>query len=137
MDTQKVVNRHKPMGVQGYCMGGPYAFVAASLRPDRVGAAATCHGGGLVTDKPDSPHLLIEKAKAQFYCAVAANDDARQPDAKDKLKAAFDAAKLSATVEVYAGDNHGWCVKDNPTYNAAGAERAWANVTSLYGRVLV
>ena len=131
------VSRKKKLGVVGYCMGGPYTLIAASLAPDRVGAGVSCHGGGLVTAAPDSPHLLIPKIKASFYFAVAANDDARQPDAKTTLQAAFDAIHTPAMVEVYAGDNHGWCVKDNPTYDAAGAERAWANLTSLYGRVLV
>jgi carboxymethylenebutenolidase len=136
LDRHKAVNRHRPIGVSGYCMGGPYTLVAASVAPKRVHAGGSFHGGGLVTDKPDSPHLLASKVKATFYFGVAANDDARQPDAKDKLRQAFADAHQSATIEVYAGDNHGWCVKDNPTYDPNGAERAWANLLSLYGRVL-
>jgi carboxymethylenebutenolidase len=135
LDKQKVVNKHKPIGVSGYCMGGPYTMVAASVAPDRVGAAGSFHGGGLVTASEDSPHLLVPKIKASFYFGVAHNDDERQPDAKDKLRDAFAATKVPATVEVYPA-NHGWCVKDNPTYDAASAERAWANLISLYGRVL-
>jgi carboxymethylenebutenolidase len=137
LGKQAAADRHRKLGVVGYCMGGPYTLIAASLAPDRVGAGVSCHGGGLVTAAPDSPHLLIPKIKATFYFGIAANDDARQPDAKTTLKAAFDAVPTPAMVEVYAGDSHGWCVKDNPTYDAAGAERAWANLTSLYGRVLV
>jgi carboxymethylenebutenolidase len=124
------VNRHKKLGVSGYCMGGPYVMVAASLS-DRIGALGSFHGGNLVTDKPDSPHLLASKIKASCYFGVAHNDDQRQPDAKDKLTAAFEGAKNPAQVEVYPA-NHGWCVKDNPTYDAASAERAWAHLTSLY-----
>jgi carboxymethylenebutenolidase len=135
LDGLKVVNRKKKIGVSGYCMGGPFTMVAASIAPDRVGAAGSFHGGGLVTANPDSPHLLVPKMKAAFYLGIAHNDDQRQPDAKDKLREAFAAAKLPATVEVYPAD-HGWCVKDNPTYDAASAERAWANLTSLYARVL-
>ena len=136
LDANKLVSRKKPLGVSGYCMGGPFTFVAASVAPDRVRALGSFHGGGLVTVGPDSPDTLVAKMKAQALVCIAQNDDQRQPDAKDKLKAAFAGAKLTADVEVYPA-NHGWCVKDNPTYDAASAERAWANLTSLYARTLV
>ena len=76
-------------------MGGPLTFRTAAIVPDRIGAAATFHGGGLVTDKPDSPHLLIPKMKATVYCAVADNDDKREPTSKDTLKASFASAKVT------------------------------------------
>src|SRR5437763_1453776 len=103
LDSQPQTDTKRKMGVQGYCMGGPLTFRTAATAPDRVGAAATFHGGGLVTDKPDSPHLMIPKMKAEVLCAVADNDDKREPSAKDKLKEAFAAAHLKATVEVYEG----------------------------------
>jgi dienelactone hydrolase len=84
----------------------------AAAPPNRIGAGASFHGGGLVTDKPDSPHLLAPKIKARMYFAAASNDDARQPDAKDKLKQSFEAAKVPAEIEVYSGALHGWCVPD-------------------------
>jgi carboxymethylenebutenolidase len=136
LDAQPQTNRKKKMGVQGYCMGGPLTFRTAATAPQRIGAAATFHGGGLVTDKPDSPHLLIPKMKAEMLCAVADNDDKRDPAAKDKLKEAFAAAHLKATVEVYEGCNHGWTVRGSQVYNEAGAERAWAELTALYKRNL-
>jgi carboxymethylenebutenolidase len=136
LNAQKTVHRQRKVGVVGFCMGGPYTIVAAALAPERVGAGASFHGANLVTDKPDSPHLLVPKLKAAYYFGIAANDDARQPDAKDKLRQAFADAHLPAQIEVYAGANHGWCVKDNPTYSAAAAERAWTNLLSLYGRAL-
>jgi carboxymethylenebutenolidase len=136
LDAQPQTDRKKKMGVQGYCMGGPPTFRTAATAPERVGAAATFHGGGLVTDKPDSPHLLIPKMKAEVLCAVADNDDKRDPSAKDTLKAAFAAAHLKATVEVYEGCNHGWTVRGSQVYNEAGAERAWAELTALYKRNL-
>jgi carboxymethylenebutenolidase len=100
LDQQPQTDKKRKMGVQGYCMGGPLTFRTAATVPDRIGAAATFHGGGLVTDKPDSPHLLIPKMKAEVLCCVADNDDKRDPAAKDKLKEAFAAAYLKATVEV-------------------------------------
>ncbi len=136
LDAQPQTDKKKKMGVQGYCMGGPLTFRTAATAPDRVGAAATFHGGGLVTDKPDSPHLLIGKMKAEVYCAIADNDDKRDPAAKDKLKEAFAAAHLKAKVEVYDGCNHGWTVRGSQVYNEAGAERAWTELTALYKRDL-
>ena len=142
LDDQKEVDTAKKIGTQGYCMGGPLVFKTCAAMAERVGAGATFHGGGLVTDKPDSPHLLIPKMKSRMLCAIAASDDTRQPDAKDKLKEAFAAAHLTAKVEVYPGTIHGWCVKDmpkqngKPIYNAADAERAWDELTVLYKAVL-
>jgi carboxymethylenebutenolidase len=132
LDAQPQTSKKKKMGVQGYCMGGPLTFRTAATAPDRVGAAATFHGGGLVTDKPDSPHLLIPKMKAEVLCCVADNDDKRDPAAKDKLKEAFAAAHLKATVEVYEGCSHGWTVRGSQVYNEAGAEKAWAALSTLY-----
>ena len=137
LDAQPHTDKNKKMGVQGYCMGGPLTFRTAATVPERIGAAATFHGGGLVTDKPDSPHLMIPRMKAEVYCAVADNDDKRDPTVKDKLKEAFAAAHLKATVEVYQGCNHGWTVRGSQVYNEAGAERAWAELTALYKRNLV
>jgi carboxymethylenebutenolidase len=131
LDRQKQTDRGKPAGVQGYCFSGPLAFRTAAARSDRIRAVATFHGGGLVTDKPDSPHLLIPKTKASFVVAIAHNDDQKQPDAKDVLKAAFAAAKRRAIVEVYPAD-HGWTVPGSQTYNQASAERAWAELLRLY-----
>jgi carboxymethylenebutenolidase len=137
LDAQPQTDPKKKMGVQGYCMGGPLTFRTAASAPDLVGAAATFHGGGLVTDKPDSPHLLIPKMKAEVLCAVADNDDKRDPAAKDTLKQAFAAAHLKAAVEVYEGCNHGWTVRGSQVYNEAGAERAWAALIALYKRNLI
>jgi carboxymethylenebutenolidase len=131
LDQQKQTDRRKAAGVQGYCFSGPLAFHTGAARSDRIRAVATFHGGGLVTDKPDSPHLLIPKTKASFLVAIAHNDDQKQPKAKDVLKAAFAAAKRRAIVEVYPAD-HGWCVPGSQTYDQASAERAWAELLRLY-----
>jgi carboxymethylenebutenolidase len=142
LDAQRQVDKAKKIGTQGYCMGGPLAMKTAATLPDRVGACATFHGGGLVTDKSDSPHLLAPKIKARMYIAIAASDDARQPDAKDKLREAFAAANVTAEVEVYPGTQHGWCVPDLPardgvpTYNEPAAKRAWAKLLALYQAAL-
>ena len=141
LDAQKQVNKRKKIGTQGYCMGGPLVMRTCATVPSRVGAGATFHGGGLVTGQPNSPHLLAPKIKARLYIGIASNDDQRQPDAKDKLREAFDAAKVPAEIEVYSG-LHGWCVPDmpeqngKPIYNKEDAERAWAKLVALYKAAL-
>jgi carboxymethylenebutenolidase len=137
LDQQPAVDKSRKMGTTGYCMGGPLVMRTAATIPDRIGAAATFHGGGLVTDKPDSPHLLIPKMKAHFLIAIAANDDAKQPDAKGTLKAAFAQASLPASVEVFAGTNHGWCPPDSHVYDHDAAEKAWGELLTLFKSALV
>lgn len=136
LDAQPSVDKKKKMGTTGYCMGGPFVMRTAAAFPDRVGAGATFHGGGLATDKPDSPHLLIPKMKAHFLIAIAENDDASQPDAKNILKASFAKAKLPAEIEVYAGTKHGWCPPDSQVYNAEQAEKAWGRMMVLFKTAL-
>lgn len=136
LDKQKPTNTHKAAGVQGYCFSGPFAFHTGAVRLDRIRAVATFHGGGLVTKDADSPHLLIPKTKASFVVAIARNDDQKEPDAKDILKATFAKAKRPAIVEVYPAD-HGWCVPGSQTYDQASAERAWAELLRLYRANLV
>jgi carboxymethylenebutenolidase len=137
LDAQPQTDKKKKAGTQGYCMGGPMVYRAVAVAPDRIGAGVTCHGGGLVTQTPASPHLLIPKMNAEIYSAVAANDDQRAPTDKDVLKKAFADAGKTARVEVYDGCNHGWCVKGSAVYNEAGAERAWSELTALYKKKLV
>ena len=137
LDAQPQVDKMKKIGTQGYCMGGGLVVRTAATVPERIGAGASFHGGGLVTDKPDSPHLLAPKIKAHMYFGVAANDDQRQPDAKDKLKESFAKAGVPAEVEVYPA-KHGWCVSDMPVedgapiYDKVEAERAWSKLLALY-----
>jgi carboxymethylenebutenolidase len=136
LDQQKSVARNRKIGTQGYCMGGPIAFRTAAAVPDRVGATASFHGGGLVTAAPNSPHLLVAKTKAHVLVAIAANDDARSPTEKDVLKETFTAAKVPAEIEVYEGAAHGWCPPDSGVYNEPQAEKAWGRLLALYGKAL-
>jgi carboxymethylenebutenolidase len=136
LDGQPSVAKNRKMGTQGYCMGGPMAFRTAAAVPDRIGAVATFHGGGLVTDKPDSPHLEAAASKAQFLIAIASNDDARSPNDKSIMKETFAKANLPAEIEVYAGAAHGWCPPDSHVYNEPQAEKAWSRLLVLYGKAL-
>ena len=136
LDRQSPVAKNRKIGTQGYCMGGPIAFRTAAAVPDRVGAVASFHGGGLVTDKPNSPHLQAAKTKAQFLIAIAANDDARSPNEKNVLKETFEKANVPAEIEVYTDAAHGWCPPDSRVYNEQKAEKAWSRLLVLYGKAL-
>jgi carboxymethylenebutenolidase len=136
LDAQPAVDKKRKIGTTGYCMGGPFVFRTAASFPDRIGAGATFHGGGLATDKPDSPHLLIPQMKAHFLIAIAENDDQKQPDAKTVLRDSFAKAKLPVEIEVYAGTMHGWCPPDSKVYNHDQAEKAWSRLLVLFGSSL-
>jgi carboxymethylenebutenolidase len=135
LDQQPSVAKNRKIGTQGYCMGGPIAFRTAAAVPDRVGAVASFHGGGLVTDMPNSPHLQASKTKAHLLIAIAENDDKRSPTDKDVLKETFAKAKLPAEIEVYPAA-HGWCPPDSQVYSQPQAEKAWTRLLALYGKAL-
>lgn len=136
LDKQPSVAKNKKIGTQGYCMGGPMAFRTSAAVPDRVGAVASFHGGGLVNDTPASPHTMASKTKASFLVAIADNDDKRAPNDKEVLKETFAKANLAAEIEVYAGAAHGWCPPDSGVYNEPQAEKAWARLLALYSKAL-
>jgi carboxymethylenebutenolidase len=136
LDQQSSVAKNRKVGTQGYCMGGPIAFRTAAAVPDRVGAVGSFHGGGLVTDMPNSPHLQAAKTKAQFLIAIAESDDMKSPKEKDVLKETFSKAHLPAEIEVYTGSAHGWCPPDSGVYSEPLAEKAWGRLIALYGKAL-
>ena len=135
LDQQQSVAKNRKIGTQGYCMGGPMAFRTAAAVPDRVGAVASFHGGGLVTKEPNSPHLQTSKTKAQLLIAIASNDDMRSPDEKNILKDTFAKSGQPAEIEVYSGA-HGWCPPDSTVYNMPDAEKAWSRLLELYKKAL-
>jgi carboxymethylenebutenolidase len=135
LDQQPQVDKNRKVGTTGYCMGGPITMRTAASVADRVGAAASFHGGGLVSQNPDSPHLLVPQMKAQYLFAVAQNDDEREPEAKNVLRETFAKAKLDAEIEVYPA-MHGWCPPDSGVYDEAQAERAWSRMLALFERAL-
>jgi carboxymethylenebutenolidase len=135
LDKQPSVAKNRKIGTQGYCMGGPMAFRTSAAVPDRVGAVASFHGGGLVTDQPNSPHLQASKTRAQFLVEIAENDDKRAPNEKDVLKETFARVNLPAEIEVYPAA-HGWCPPDSQVYSEPQAEKAWSRLLALYGKAL-
>jgi carboxymethylenebutenolidase len=136
LDSQPSVDKKRKMATTGYCMGGPFVLRTAATLPDRIGAGATFHGGGLVTEKPDSPHLLIPHMKTHYLIAIAENDDQREPETKKVLRESFAKTHLPAEIEVYAGTMHGWCPPDSHVYNKEQAEKAWSRMLALFGNSL-
>jgi carboxymethylenebutenolidase len=136
LDAQAAVDKKRKIGTTGYCMGGPFTMRTAAAIPDRIGAGASFHGGRLVTDGPDSPHLLVAQMKAHFLFAIASNDDERDPEAKNVLRKTYDKANLPAEIEVYEGAMHGWCPPDSRVYNEVQAERAWSRLLALFETAL-
>jgi carboxymethylenebutenolidase len=131
LDQQKEVDPARKMASTGYCMGGPFTFRTAAAAPQRVGAIASFHGGGLVSDEPSSPHTLLAKMKVAALICIAQNDDERAPEAKTTLKKAAEEANVPAEIEVYPAQ-HGWCTIDSPVYDKEQAERAWARMLATF-----
>jgi carboxymethylenebutenolidase len=131
LDAQPQVDRARKLATTGYCMGGPFTFRTAAAAPARVGVIASFHGGGLVTEEPTSPHRSFGQLKSAALICIAQNDDERQPEAKDALRQAADAAHVDAEIEVYPAQ-HGFCVIDSPVYDEAQAERAWARMLATF-----
>ncbi|MYK87067.1 MAG: dienelactone hydrolase family protein, partial [Acidobacteria bacterium] len=136
LDSQSSVDSNRKMGTMGYCMGGPITMRTAAALPDRIGAGASFHGGGLVTDQPDSPHLLVPQMTAHYLFAISEDDDEAEPEAKNVLRDVFAEAGLPAEIEVYEGALHGWCPPDTQVYHEAQAERAWSRLLALFETAL-
>ena len=136
LDAQPQVDTRRKIGTTGYCMTGSYVMRLAAAMPDRIGAGGSFHGGGLATDREDSPHLLAADMQAGFLIAIAENDDERNPEEKVLLREAFDAHGIDAEIEVYAGTLHGWCPPDSAVYNEASAEKAWSRLLALFEKEL-
>lgn len=131
LDAQDAVDTSRGIGSCGYCMGGPFTVYSTAAVPDRVKAAASFHGGGLVRDDAESPHKLMQKTQASYLFAIAQNDDAKAPGDKTALREASESSGRPAEIEVYNAD-HGWCTIDSPVYDEGEAERAKARMLALF-----
>ena len=134
LDKQTQVDTRRKIGTVGHCMTGGATIRTAAAVPDRIGVAASMHGGGLVTEAPDSPHRLIAATKAALLIAIAQNDDQREPASQTGLRAACEGAGRSCEIEVYPA-NHGWTVSDSPSYDATQAERAFQRQLAFYAKL--
>jgi carboxymethylenebutenolidase len=122
-------------GVCGYCMGGRISVTLAGRLPERVAAAASFHGGGLVTDTEDSPHLLADRMRGIVYVGGAENDASFTTDHAEQLDKALTSAGVQHTIEWYQAA-HGFAVPDNPPYDESAATRHWEAMTEVFGSAL-
>ncbi len=136
LDEQAAVDKSRGIGAVGFCMTGSWTLRAAAAVPDRITAPCSFHGGGLVTEEADSPHLLADKIRGGVLIAIAENDHEREPEARDTLIAAFKAAGVPAEIEVYEDAMHGWVPTDSRAYNPEQSERAWGRMLALFERRL-
>ena len=124
-----------PIGIFGYCMGGRFAFTAAAEFPERIGAAASIHGGHLVTAAPDSPHLAAERIEAPLYFAIAEEDGSFTPEHEATLREALERSGKRFEMEHYAA-RHAWTMSDTPVYSPGEAERHYGQVLAFFEAAL-
>jgi carboxymethylenebutenolidase len=119
-----------PVGLTGYCMGGRLAMVAAATYPERIAAAAAYHPGGLVTDKPDSPHLIAGRIQARVHVGGAQDDANFTDEQRATFAAVLAAAGVVHEVELYRA-RHGWVPSDTPVHDEAATARHWQTLFAL------
>jgi carboxymethylenebutenolidase len=124
------------VGTVGYCMGGRLSLRLAGEASDAVAAAASFHGGSLATEEPDSPHLAAVRARGELYVGHADDDRSMPPEQMARLTRELAQAHVRHTAELYVGARHGWTQTDTPVYDEPSAERHWARMLDLFGRVL-
>lgn len=134
LDSRNEVDTKRGIGSNGYCMGGPFTVRSTAAVPGRVKAAASFHGGGLVTAETDSPHRLLAKTQASYLIAISQDDDKKAPADKDTFGQAAQGAGRPAEIEVYPAD-HGWCVPDSPVFDPNQADRAFERMLALYAKL--
>ena len=126
------------LGVVGYCIGGGFALRTAAVRPEKVRAMASFHGGGLYKENdPTSPHLVLPRVKARLYFGHADQDSSMPAEAIGHFEQALKKWGGAYESETYHGSRHGWTVPDNPAYNEPAAERAYGKLTALFKAALV
>ncbi len=125
-----------PVGVHGYCMGGPYALAAAARYPERVAAAASFYGTRLVSEAVESPHRSLSKVKGELYIACAEHDELAPPEMVEELRGLFERAGSPGELEVYQGVHHGFAFPQRRVYDRSAAQRHWERLIALYRRRL-
>ena len=124
------------VGCVGYCMSGPFAFTAAGTFPERIAAAASIYGVRLLTEAPDSPHLLASRIKGEIYFACAETDHWAPLPMVEALRAHLETTGIDFEVEIYADASHGFAFPQRAVYKKEAAERHWERLFALFRRRL-
>lgn len=143
-DTRSILNfldtdpaaRPGKLGVVGYCMSGRFVFRAAGAFPDRVAASASVYGAKLITDQPDSAHLLTSSIKGEMYFACAEHDIYAPPEVLVELQRIINDAGVNASIEVYPDAEHGFAFPSRRIFHKPSAERHWERLFDMFRRTL-
>jgi len=136
IQSDRVV-RPRPAAVVGYCMGGRFSLLAAAHFPSQIAAAASLFGVGLITDAPDSPHLMFGKMRGEVYCGFAEHDPFAPPEFVKRFTELLERCNtVHSLVEVHPGSHHGYAFPGRPTYQKEAAERSWERIFAMFGRQL-
>lgn len=127
-------NGDGPIAISGYCLGVRVGFGIAAAHPERVVALGGFHGGGLVTDAPDSPHRAAGAIDAELYLGFADNDQSMSPENIAELERTLEEAGVEYRAEVYDGAGHGYTMPDTPVYDEGASERHFAELFALLER---
>ena len=124
------------VGCVGHCMSGQYITTVSARFPHRMAAAASLYGVGIITDKEDSPHLLLDKVKGELYYAFAETDHAVPTHIPGELKQALDKADVKHELKVFPGTQHGFCFPERAVYDTLAAEETWSKIFAMWDRRL-
>jgi len=135
LDAQDVC-KPGPVGCVGYCMSGQYITTVAARFPHRIASAVSLYGVGIVTDRPDSPHLLVDKVKGELYYSFAETDGSVPAHVIPALVEALEKAGTNYTLDVQPGTTHGFQFPARADYHPEESEKVWTNMFALWGRTL-
>ncbi len=125
-----------PVGCVGHCMSGQYITTVSAKFPTRMVAAASLYGVGIITDRPDSPHLLLNDIKGELYYAFAETDQSVPAHIPGALQAELAKTSVKHTLKVFPGTHHGYTFAERPVYHPVASEQTWADMFAMWDRCL-
>jgi carboxymethylenebutenolidase len=125
-----------PVGCLGYCMSGQYITSAAAHFPHRIAAAASLYGVGIITDKEDSPHLLLDRIKGELYYAFAETDRSVPPNIPGDLAKLLSKTNIKHKIKTFPGTEHGFAFPERAVYSTLAAEETWDKMFAMWDRTL-
>ena len=128
--------KNKKVGIVGYCMSGRFVVSCGAKYANQIQAIASFYGVDIITDKPDSPHLLANNIKGEIYLAFAEKDIWVSNDHLTKIKNTFSKISATSTFEVYPETDHGFAFPNRNTYVESAAEKHWDELIKLFDRNL-
>ncbi len=135
-DKDPAADSAKKVGAVGFCMSGRLTMALAQHMPERVGAIASIHGGGLVVDRDDSPHKQVDRIQAEVYFGWPDEDPSAPKEAIPVMEKALTDAGVRYRVDFMAGALHGFAPPGGQRYDRYASEKHWERVHDLFRRNL-